>query len=322
MSISMDTHFVRTTIDLFENKADDRSQNDANNKAREAAVDFLMGSDKAASEKFTNDPQVGSRWKIVEASLREALKSIPESHAGETDLEFSHVEHRGGRSKNFDFDSVYRHKVTLEQKTKSVEFKFGNSIYDQPQFLSIYATPAYFITSESQPFSEFFYDNYGSSLATLANTKLPERAFYLSKIFGTSRGVHPFFTNLHKYKTSNDSNKEALKNISDNAIEGYLKTFESQENHLDYVAINAMFRNQVTKFFISWSYETMSANVENFTEKDMKVTSEFSLKQNSNGQYNSLVFKNLNENRIEALLRWKNHACILGPAWQVKLQRS
>ena len=66
----------------------------------------------------------------------------------------------------------------------------------------------------------------------------------------------------------------------------------------------------------------MSANVENFNEKDMKITKEFTLKQNSNGQYNSLVFKNLNENKIEALLRWKNHACILGPAWQVKLQRS
>ena len=65
----------------------------------------------------------------------------------------------------------------------------------------------------------------------------------------------------------------------------------------------------------------MSANDENFTEKDMKITNEFTLKQNSNGQYNSLVFKNLNENKIEALLRWKNHACILGPAWQVKLQR-
>ena len=322
MSISLDTQFVRTTIDLFENKADDRALNDANNKAREAAVDYLIGSDKAASAKFTSDPQVGERWRIVESSLREALNSIPQSFTGETELEFSHVNHRGGRSKNFDFDSVYRHRVNLEQKTKSVEFKFGNSIYDQPQFLSIYSTRAYFITSDSQPFAEFFYDNYGSSLAALANTKLPERAFYLSKIFGTSRSAHLFFTNLHKYKTSNDSNKEALKKISDDAIEGYLKTFENQENHLDYDAINAMFRNQVTKFFISWSYETMSANVENFTEKDMKINNEFSLKQNSKGQYSSLVFKNLNENKIEALLRWKNHACILGPAWQVKLQRS
>jgi hypothetical protein len=202
-----------------------------------------------------------------------------------------------------------------------VEFKFGNSIYDQPQFLSIYATPDYFITFESQPFSEFFYDNYGSSLATLANTKLPERTFYLSKIFGTSRSAHSFFMNLHKYKVANDANRKALKKISDDAIEGYLKTFKSQENFLDYDAINAMFGNQVTKFFISWSYETMSANVENFAEKDMTITNEFTLKQNSNGQYNSLVFKNLNENKIEALLRWKNHACILGPAWQVKLQR-
>jgi serine/threonine protein kinase len=121
---------VRSTINLFENKADDRALNDANNKAREAAVDFLMGSDKAASQKFTNDDQVGDRWKIVESSLREALKSIPESITGETDLEFSHVTHRGGRSKNFDFDSVYRHKVSLQQNTKSVEFKFGNSIYE------------------------------------------------------------------------------------------------------------------------------------------------------------------------------------------------
>ena len=322
MSISLDTQFVRTTIELFENKADDRALNDANNKAREAAVDFLMGSDQAASQKFTNDPQVGDRWKIVESSLREALKSIPESHTGETDLEFSHVKHRGGRSKNFDFDSVYRHKVSLQPNTKSVEFKFGNSIYDQPQFLSIYATPAYFITSESQSFAEFFYDNYGSSLATLANTKLPERGFYLSKIFGTSRSAHPFFTNLHNHKTANDSNKEALKNISDNAIEGYLKTFESGDNSLDYAAINALFKNQVNKFFISWSSESMSANVENFSDKDMTIKTEFALKKNSNGQYNSLVFTNLNSNKIEALLRWKNHACILGPAWQVKLQRS
>ena len=322
MSTILDTRFVQTTIDLFENKADDRALNDANNKARETVVDFLMGSDQAASQKFTSDPQVGDRWKIVESSLREALKSIPESLTGETNLEFSHVKRRGGRSKNFDFDSVYRHKVNLQQSTKSVEFKFGNSIYDQPQFLSIYTTPAYFITAESKPFAEFFYDNYGSALVSLANTSLPEKVFYLSKVFGTSRNAHPFFTNIHKFKTKNDANKETLKSISDNAIETYLKSFQDGENSLDYNSINSLFKNQVSKYFISWSYETMSANVENFTEKDMQVSHDFTLKRNSNGQYNSLVFKNLNENKIEALLRWKNHACILGPAWQVKLHRN
>jgi hypothetical protein len=56
-----------------------------------------------------------------------------------------------------------------------------------------------------------------------------------------------------------------------------------------------MFTNQVTKFFISLSYETMSANYENLTKKDMRITNEFTLNQNSNGQYNSLVFKNLIE---------------------------
>jgi hypothetical protein len=60
-----------------------------------------------------------------------------------------------------------------------------------------------------------------------------------------------------------------------------------------------MFRNQVTEFFISWSYETMSAIDENLTKKDMKITNEFILKQNSNGQYNSLVFKNLNEKKFK-----------------------
>ena len=99
-------------------------------------------------------------------------------------------------------------------------------------------------------------------------------------------------------------------------------SFEDGKNFLDYDSINSLFKNQVTKYFISWSYETMSANVENFSEKDMKINSGFTLKENSRGQYNSLVFKNLNENKIEALLRWKNHACVLGPAWQVKLQRS
>ena len=39
----------------------------------------------------------------------------------------------------------------------------------------------------------------------------------------------------------------------------------------------------------------MSAIDENLTKKDMKITNDCTLKQNSNGQYNSLVFKNLNE---------------------------
>ena len=60
-----------------------------------------------------------------------------------------------------------------------------------------------------------------------------------------------------------------------------------------------MFTNQVTKFFISLSYETMSANYENLTKKDMRITNEFTLNQNSNGQYNSLVFKNLNEKKLK-----------------------
>ncbi len=43
----------------------------------------------------------------------------------------------------------------------------------------------------------------------------------------------------------------------------------------------------------------MSAIDENLTKKDMKITNDCTLKQNSNGQYNSLVFKNLNEKKLK-----------------------
>ncbi len=321
MSVSLDTKFVRSTIDLFEKKAANKAENDKNNKSREAAVGFLLGEDKIASSKFITDPLVGERWKIVESNLRECLISIPEALDDDRNFEFSHLKHRGGRSTNFDFDAVYSHKSSSAQKTESVEFKFGKSIYDQPQFLSIYAKPGTMITSDSEPFAEYFYDNFAPKLAPFAKVELPERDFYLSKIYGTSRDIDPFFLNLYEFKMESKSNKEKLKEISNIAISNYLKTFSDGTNSLDFEAINDLFSNQIVKRFVSWDHKTKTAKLEFFEENDMKIATEFKLKLNKKGQSTSLVFTNSNEKNIQALLRWKNHACILGPGWQVSLKR-
>ena len=321
MSISLDTEFVRSTIELFEKKAANKAENDKNNKSREAAVGFLLGEDKLAASKLTEDPHVGERWKIVESNLRECLISIPEALDSDTNFEFAHLIHRGGRSTNFDFDAVYSHKSSSAQKTESVEFKFGKSIYDQPQFLSVYAKTGTMITSDSEPFAEYFYDNFAPKLAQLAKVELPERGFYLSKIYGTSRDVDPFFVNLHIFKMESKSNKEKLKEISNTAISEYLKTFSDKTNSLDFEAINDLFRNQIVKRFVSWDHKTKTAKLEFFEEGDMTIADEFELKLNRKGQRTSLVFTNSNEKKIQALLRWKNHACILGPGWQVYLKR-
>ena len=322
LSEVINIEFVRSTINLFEEKSEDKSTNDAKNKAREAAISVILGCDKIARDKFIDDDQVGNRWKIIETSLRRSLASIPLSITSEMNLEFSYVKHRGGRSKNFDFEAVYTHKPDRREYVKAVEFKFGKSIYDQPQFLSIYANNSSFITPESQSFPNFFYDNFAPDLVPHAKVNLPSKDLYLSKIFGTARNELPFFKNLYEFKMKSDLNRATLKNISDFAIDAYLRTFPELTNCLDYESINRMFSPQIDKYFISWNYESMSANVEYFLKNDMQVMDTIDLKKNSSELFSSLVFTNLNGKKIEALLRWKNHACILGPAWQVKLRRN
>ena len=112
-----------------------------------------------------------------------------------------------------------------------------------------------------------------------------------------------------------------LKEISNTAISEYLKTFSDKTNSLDFEAINDLFRNQIVKRFVSWDHKTKTAKLEFFEEGDMTIADEFELKLNRKGQRTSLVLTNSNEKKIQALLRWKNHACILGPGWQVYLKR-
>jgi len=309
------------SIDAFAAVARGREVSGATNDDRESAIEILMSDDSSKRDLLLRHPVHGAEWSVIQGKFSSAIKTFMAKGGygvPATTGDLVSVTRQGGRSKNYDFDGSFLCDSGSQQKLR-IELKRGDSIYDQPQFLQLYAKAGDMVTGSVDPYSAWFFDNYISDVATLAGVSAPTRSEYLMKCFGTDYEVFAHTKLLYRLDVPGSSVNERLQTLAFTSIDKYLAKLESDHSLVDLKSIQARLDAQLGKLFVSWSPDSQDFAVEVFSKESMALTSSISTKKRSNGQRSCLVITNQAGQPIQALLRWKNHNCLLGPAWQISL---
>lgn len=312
------------SLDAFSSSTQGRGESGATNDDRETAIEMLFSENPSERALLTGDPSDGARWQAIQAKFQRALTSFMATGGHGVPVavgSLSSVNRQGGRTRNYDFDGgfVSSNGTVL---TLKIELKRGESIYDQPQFLQLYAKQGDMVTSAIEPYASWFYDNYISSVTLLAGVAAPTKAEYLARCFGTNYDVFEHTKVLYRLDVGGSAMNRKLKALAFKSIDGYLSNLESNPALVDLGAIQRRLDAQLGKLFVSWDPIQQDFVVEVFSKASMTLSGHISFKKRRDGQRSCLVVTNMASQPIQALLRWKNHNCLLGPAWQISLATS
>jgi hypothetical protein len=257
-----------------------KSNNDKTNKLRESIIEHILN--KKIPKPWYSSPE----WFKVALRLQEFIKPFEKEHGT-----LQKVIHKGGRNYNYDF--VFE----FEKADLKIEFKNGvRCIAHYPEILSVSSDT--FVKGTFYP--ERFYDFY---LSCLSHEELPPKEFYLKNIHKMNVN-HPFFIKLKEI--------DDFKVTVDESIDDYLQNFLE----FDYAAFKEKLRTLLDKKYMLWKNEQFY--LDTLSEDDIDIVPEHTLKKGKNG-FNTIVIKTKNEKTsYQLLLRWKNHAGVLYPAWQIK----
>jgi len=269
-------------IDVFFGKYT-KSNNDATNKKRESIIKLILKDIIPKHWYGFKDNIYGKFWFNVAVELKNFVKLLSKA-------ELKMVEQKAGRNFNYDFLFTFKDKSEMK-----IEFKNGvKSIDEYPEILSV-ASNSF---TKGITYAEYYYDTF---LPDLENK--PTKEFYLKNIH-KNMVDHPFF---HRLKELDN-----FKPIVDVSINDYLQIID-----FDFDAFEEKIKQQENKTFMLWKDGNFYLDRLN----NLNVNKTYTLKKGKNG-FTSIVIKDQN-NTIEfhLLLRWKNHAGVLYPAWQIKLKK-
>ena len=282
---------------LFNAPVGGREANDANNKKREHTILAILN----------NDPRVaGAEWD----GLRGGLLAWVTAKKAEIGLppETPHsARQRGGRRYNWDFD------LRLGEHTLKCEFKFGATSVDSlPEFFN---PAANYDFHGGESYARFFFANYLPRVCAIygvAHTMTEDD--YARRVHGTSK-VPALFKGLYDAETSGTAEQKAQKKvIADESIAAWLERVKEKTN---IATITAAFQaSQTGKHFLLCSEGQFYSD--KIQPEELIITSVIGVRL---GKY--LVLQSAKPGTThEMLLRWKNHAGILYPAWQISMKRT
>ncbi len=310
--------FLENKPELFTSQPRAKKHNNEDNSEREIILRDLFSPDPKVQAAYLENTIHGSFWRGVKSLFDQALKAFrntPEQF--DTGAYVETLEKKGGRKWRFDY---LAHTNWVEDKSGlKLEFKRGQSIFEQPQFLQLYAKEGNVTRNGLTTYPEYFFDVFGKELESIAAVKLPTKSVYLKYVCGTNYKADPFFESL--YRAAKGARKADLQKLQYKSIDEYLKLIGTLPEFVDASAFQSQLSDQLEKLFVSWDTKNQKFVVENFTKEDITLTGKILIRGGKNG-LNTLVFENLAGNNIEALLRWKNNPCVLGPAWQISLKVS
>ena len=275
-----------------------REANDANNKMREQMVVALLNC----------SPQ-------VEDPAFDSLRGHTEAYVFKLKNEYEISEDApvratlmAGRRHNYDIS------LKIGPKTFEVEFKYGaSSVKDLPEFFNPAANKDY---HQGESYARFFYRTalaqvcsiYGLDLATYPMTEDE----YATKVHGTSKKPALFKALYDAEKAGTEEQKAAKKKIVDESIEEWLNQVKDKT---DIAAISVGLKNSQTmkKFLLCKDGVFYSDSI---PADALELTGALSVRK---GKYLVLETK-MPGTSVEMLLRWKNHAGILYPAWQISMR--
>jgi hypothetical protein len=285
------------SIDTFE-KTTERSDNDKNNSVREHVIEFIVN--QRIPDTYY---QYSKRWMRLRTRLYDFIGSSLGINA------FNHVEciTKAGRKYNYDFEFVFDHTTT-----RKIEFKFNcNKVSSCPQFLSL--------SSKSfGQYAEFVYDSgVINEMSMRYGVPAIDRKSYIKHVHQTSYEKNKWFLSMY---TNEEQHKAWKKTIIDRTIDAYLESF------MDSVSLasleSKMKQTQSDKIFMCYCPVTRQFYRDSISDEELSITKKRLKHCGTTGFRNTIVLDTqCATTKIHLLLRWRNHAGILNPAWQISLHR-
>lgn len=281
-------------IDTFFNTSS-KALNDSTNKQREAYLATLIEAGAASDD---------ARVVALRTAWLNALTSLCPAV-----FEKITVKKKGGRGANYDFLVTYQSDTGDIIYRQPIEFKYGGiAISSHPQFLSLAEKAIPFPITYAEYFYTRHMPDFCSTDEELSAAPIPEKAFYLAKVYGCSYTRHQFFL---KAKDRSEHNKAAKKAVVDASIAGFLEEYGPS---CPVATLTEIFKaKELGKVFLLWDKDAGVFHMDRFTEEDLTVTEYVGIR----GQ-NTLVVRSATR-EFRLLLRWKNHAGVLYPAWQISV---
>ena len=152
--------------------------------------------------------------------------------------------------------------------------------------------------------------SYFSQIEKLYDIVKPTREEYIKYIHCSKYSNHLFFETLYDVEDFDLNKKKEKKKIVNESIFEYLEIVKINFDDLT----NKLQETQYNKFFILWNKKDFI--IDKINENELKILNIIEIKNK-----NTLVLKTNSNTQIKMLLRWKNHAGILYPAWQISLIR-
>lgn len=280
-------------------KKSKRQYNDYINKLRENAILTIFGADK-----INMDQRLYGLKKQFENIFR---NHTPEHVAYDNFV----LERKGGRRYNYDFIVHVQQKMFTQYSFK-FEFKYGKSIFEYPQFISLYVKSFPLVKYPEHNYIRFWHQKHLNQyiLCAQINEKISSYDEYVRTINSTT-----YTTNTQKQLYNIMKNDPRTKNklyaIADWSIRQYICALRLED--IDFDMIEKMIHKQNDKIFIFCSNGVMSCY-----SFDKIILDRKRWKRNKN-----TIFFFDTENRfvIVFLLRWKNYKGVCGPAWQVSIKK-
>ena len=287
-------------IKIFEDNTI-RNNNDKNNKIRENIIIAIVNN-KIPKEYYI----LSYFWNNLKNKLFDVLNIIFNNNL--IDLECKKA---GGRNKNYDF-LISILDNDNKKINKKIEFKFNCEKIDKcPQFLSLSSK---FNTN----YTDIFYDNYLPQISKLYNIEIISKSLYNKHIYQTIYNKNIFFKDLYDNETKYIKEKKI---IVDDSIDYYLK---NNADKIDIIQLNNKFNeSQIDKIYILYSIKEKKFFIDRLTDNELTLTGKFILEKNKQNYINKIIYETKYlTSQIHMLLRWRNHAGILNPAWQISIVRN
>lgn len=309
-------HINYSSIFAFKTTSN-RDQNDANNKIRETIIAAVINNQIPESYYYSiiwyNFKQRLINFIISLFPLDETIKST------------YHCKIMAGRRYNYDF-LVSQNDSHGNQIQKKVEFKFNScGVTDCPQFLSLSTK-----SNDTQPtfpsYAEYFYDNYVELITQLYSLPPIERNHYLKLVHQTNYDRHSWFKQL--YLRENEHIKEKKKLVDESIhkyiLEFYIPNIEELVQPLKQKFLNT----QSGKIYMLYIPKDKEFIKDEITQDELNIYAEnITIQTGNSDNIHTVVFHTSKEpgtpdtTEIKMLLRWRNHAGILNPAWQIAIRR-
>jgi hypothetical protein len=310
VKISIVSSNVFTNVDSTKTE---RSQNDKNNKMREAIISAIINNRVPSTYYLTE------RWRNLKIAVVGFLQSCCFGGASSS-ASSSHIEciPAAGRGHNYDFAIVSSNGGGGDvSTTHHVEFKFNAAkVSDTPQFVSPMKPSQYL----SGSYEEYFYDKYMPTIAAMAGGGVvPDRTEWLKQIHNNAPACVKHLQDKYyagcsvSSQFTNDANDiafyEMCKKLSSESIREFIT-----HHDLDIVKLTDYLREsqQGKTYMLFQPAAAPVITLERVNPADYTIVS--SIKNPEKSRYECVTQSG---KKIHVLLRWKNGNGIAFPAFQI-----